>query len=152
MTRGEMREKGSVGSVGSAELLPLHRDLYSKHPEMCTLEPWELQHGLCSLGYTEDLAPEGEIAAAAAVARTPAAQWDSEWAAELIHDALARLAERHVETSAGERDGLDLSGQEPFEERIHAAGLANDPAAFREALQGWERATTEALEVSRGAA
>jgi hypothetical protein len=82
----------------------------------------------------------------------PAAQWDSEWAAELIHDALARLAERYVEISAGERDGLDLSGQEPFEERIHAAGLANDPAAFREALQGWERATAEALEVSRGAA
>lgn len=54
----------------SAELLPLLRDLYSKHPEMRTLEPWELQHVLWSLGYTEDLAPEGEIAEAAAVART----------------------------------------------------------------------------------
>jgi hypothetical protein len=83
--------------------------------------------------------------------KTPAAQWDPEWAAELIHDALARLAERYVEISARdpERDGLDLSRQEAWEERIHAATLANDPAAFREALRGWELATGEALETWR---
>jgi hypothetical protein len=81
--------------------------------------------------------------------KTPAAQWDPEWAAGLIDDALARLAEHY----AAEREVLDLSGQEPFEERIHAAGVANDPAAFREALRGWEKATAEALEaVRRGAA
>ena len=85
--------------------------------------------------------------------KTPAAQWDPEWAAELIHDALARLAEHYAELLGGEREVLDLSGQEAWEERIHAAGLNNDPAAFREALKGWERATAEALKaVRRGAA
>ena len=81
--------------------------------------------------------------------KTPAAQWDPEWAAELIHDALARLAEHYAELLGGEREVLDLSGQEAWEERIHAAGLNNDPAAFREALKGWERATAEALEVAK---
>jgi hypothetical protein len=52
-----------------AELLPLLRDLYSKHPEMRGLEAWELQSALFVLGYTDDLEEEGEIAAAAWVAR-----------------------------------------------------------------------------------
>ncbi len=81
--------------------------------------------------------------------KSPAAQWDPEWAAELIHDALARLAEHYAELLGGEREVLDLSGQEPFEERIHAAGLNNDPAAFREALRGWEKATAGALEAAK---
>jgi hypothetical protein len=84
--------------------------------------------------------------------KTPAAQWDPEWAAELIHDALARLAEHYAELSGDEKEVLDLSGQECWEERMHAAGMANDPAAFREALKGWEKATAEALEVARGEA
>ena len=81
--------------------------------------------------------------------KTPAAQWDPEFAAELIHDALARLAEHYAELSAGEKDALDLSGQEEWEEELHRAGVANDPAAFREALRGWERATVGALEVAK---
>jgi hypothetical protein len=84
--------------------------------------------------------------------KTPAAVWDPEWAAELIHDALARLGEHYAELSAGEREVLDLSGQEEWEEELHRAGLENDPAAFREALKGWERATAEALEAARGEA
>jgi hypothetical protein len=56
--------------VNAAELLPLLRDLYSKHPEMRTLEAWELQHVLWTLGYTDDLEDEGEIAAAVEVAKT----------------------------------------------------------------------------------
>jgi hypothetical protein len=83
------------------------------------------------------------------LSKTPAAQWDPEWAAELIHDALARLAEHYAELSAGEKEALDLSGQERWEERMHAAGVANDPAAFRQALRGWERATAEALAVAK---
>jgi hypothetical protein len=84
--------------------------------------------------------------------KTPAAQWDPEFAGELIQDALARLSEHYAELLGGEREVLDLSGQERWEERIHAATLANDPAAFREALKGWERATVEALEAARGEA
>ena len=83
--------------------------------------------------------------------KTPAAAWDPEWAAELIDDALARLAEHFAELLGGEKEALDLSGQEEWEERIHRAGVANDPAAFREALRGWEKATAEALEVTGGA-
>lgn len=59
----------------SAHLLPALRDLYSRHPEYHYREPWELQHVLWSLGYTEDLADEGEIAAAAEVARQDWPEW-----------------------------------------------------------------------------
>jgi hypothetical protein len=54
----------------SAELLPSLRDLFSRHPEMLTLEPWHLAWVLFALGYTDELEDEGEIAAAAEVART----------------------------------------------------------------------------------
>ena len=45
------------------------RDLYSRLPEMYYRQPWELQHVLFSLGYTDGLADEAEIAAAVEVAR-----------------------------------------------------------------------------------
>jgi hypothetical protein len=56
--------------MNAAELLPLIRDLYSKHPEMLTFEPWHLAWVLFALSYTDELEDEGEIAAAAEVART----------------------------------------------------------------------------------
>jgi hypothetical protein len=56
-------------------LLPAIRDLYSRLPEMYHRQPWELQHVLFSLGYTDDLADEAEIAAAVEVARTDWPQW-----------------------------------------------------------------------------
>jgi hypothetical protein len=56
-------------TVSSAELLVALRDLHSRHPEMEDLEAWELQSALFVLGYTNALEDEGEIAAAAAVAR-----------------------------------------------------------------------------------
>jgi hypothetical protein len=80
---------------------------------------------------------------------TPAAQWDAEWAHELCKDALAHLAERYAEFSTADREVLDLSAQEVWDERMHEAGLANDPAAFRVALDGWTRAGLEAMELSR---
>jgi hypothetical protein len=51
-------------------LLPSVRELYSRRPETRYLEPWEMQHVLFSLGYTDDLAEEAEIAAAIEIART----------------------------------------------------------------------------------
>jgi hypothetical protein len=63
------------GAVNSAQLLPAIRDLYSRHPEMYDLEPWEMQSALFVLGYTEDLADEAEIAAAAEVACQDWPQW-----------------------------------------------------------------------------
>jgi len=52
----------------SVRLLADVRELYSRLPETRLLEPWELQHVLFSLGYTDDLADEAEIAAAIEVA------------------------------------------------------------------------------------
>jgi len=44
--------------VNAWQLLPAIRDLYSRHPEMYSLEAWELQSALFVLGYTDDLADE----------------------------------------------------------------------------------------------
>jgi hypothetical protein len=54
----------------SQDILPIVRDLYSKRPEYRHHEPWELVHVLFSLGYTDELLDEGEVAAAVEVART----------------------------------------------------------------------------------
>ena len=56
-------------------LLPAVRELCSRRPETYLLEPWELQHVLFSLGYTEDLEDEAEIAAAVEVARQDWPHW-----------------------------------------------------------------------------
>jgi hypothetical protein len=87
------------------------------------------------LGLARDLLP-----------KTPAAQWDAEWAHELCKAALTRLAKSYVELSATEKEAVSLSAQEAWDERMLAAGLANDPAAFRVALKGWERAGLKAME------
>ncbi len=50
-------------------LLASVRELYSRRPETRFREAWELQHLLFSLGYSDGLAPEAEIAAAVEVAR-----------------------------------------------------------------------------------
>ena len=76
---------------------------------------------------------------------TLAAQWNAEWAHNLCKDALTRFATRYAEFSTAEKEVLDLSVQEVWDERMHAAGLANDPAAFRMALKGWERTGLEAI-------
>jgi hypothetical protein len=80
---------------------------------------------------------------------TPAAQWDAEWAHDLCKDALARLSKHYAELSTADKEAVDLSGQGVWDERMHAAGLANDPVAFRMALIGWTRAGLEAMEQLR---
>jgi hypothetical protein len=80
---------------------------------------------------------------------TPAAKWDAEWAHELCKDALAHLAKRYAELSTADKEAVDLSGQGVWDERMYAAGLANDPVAFRAALDGWTRAGLEAMEQIR---
>jgi len=56
--------------MNAVELLPAVRDLFSRHPEMLTLESWHLAWVLFVLRYTDELEDEGEISAAAEVAKT----------------------------------------------------------------------------------
>ena len=97
------------------------------------------------LGLARELLPE-----------TPAARWDSQWAHELCKDALARLAKAYAELSAEEKNALNLSAQDVWDERMCAAGQDNDPAAFRAALRCWEQdgldAIRERVQVRGGAA
>jgi hypothetical protein len=51
------------------DLLASIREVYSRLPEAWNLEVWELQQVLWSLGYTDGLVPEAEIATAIEVAR-----------------------------------------------------------------------------------
>jgi hypothetical protein len=80
---------------------------------------------------------------------TPAATWDAEWAHDLCKDALAHLAKSYAEFSTAEKEVLDFSAQEVWDERMYEAGLANDPIAFRAALDGWTRAGLQTMERSR---
>jgi hypothetical protein len=61
--------------MNATELLPVLRDLYGRHPETCGLEAYHLAWILFALGYTNDLESEGEIAAAAEVARQDWPEW-----------------------------------------------------------------------------
>ena len=95
--------------------------------------PEEVEDALLALA--RDLLPE-----------SVAAQWDAQWAHELCKDALSRLAEHYAMLSAEEKVVLDLSAQEVWDEWVVAAGLNNNPPAFRRALKGWERSGIEAVE------
>jgi hypothetical protein len=81
---------------------------------------------------------------------TPAAQWDTEWAHELCKGALAHAAALYSELSEEEQDAADLEVAEAeWIDRCNAAAEANDPAAFRAAVKGWELALVGALEATR---
>jgi len=58
----------------------------------------------------------------------------------LCKDAIARLGEHYAGLSAADRDALDFSALDVWDERMRDAGSGNDPAAFRAALKGWKRA------------
>jgi hypothetical protein len=61
--------------VNAWALLPALRDLYSRNPETRTLEAYHLAWILFALGYTNVLEGEGEIGAAADVARQDYPEW-----------------------------------------------------------------------------
>lgn len=77
---------------------------------------------------------------------TQAAAWDAEWADKLHKDAIARLGEHYAGLTPSEKSALDLAGEGSWIDRMEEAGHANDPAAFRAALKGWEREVLVAIE------
>jgi hypothetical protein len=103
--------------------------------------PEEVEDAL--LGLARDLLP-----------KSVAAQWDAQWAHELCKHALSRLAKHYAVLSAEEKNALDLSGQDVWDERMVTASLDNNPAAFRAALEAWELAGLEAMKLvaARGGA
>src|SRR5215210_8193279 len=70
----------------------------------------------------------------------PASRWDEESAHDLCKDALGCLAKVYAEASTADQEAVDLSAQGVWAERMHGAASANDPAAFRVALEDWTRA------------
>ena len=93
----------------------------------------EMENAL--LGLARELLPD-----------VPAARWDEKWAHDLSKDALACLARVYAEVSTADREALDLSVLGVWDGRMQVAASANDPAAFRAALEGWTRAGLEAME------
>jgi len=79
------------------------------------------------------------------LSKSAAAEWDAGWAHELCKDALSHLGKHYSSLSVEEKDAVDFSAQETWDEQMVAAGLDNDPAAFRAALKSWEQAGLEAI-------
>jgi hypothetical protein len=115
-------------------------------------QTWQVREKLKERGYrfiTEEVEDALLGLARVLLPNTPAAQWDTEWAHNLCKEALALLAERYAELSTADKEGVDLSGQGVWDERMNGAGLANDPLAFRMGLEGWTRTGLEAMEQLR---
>ena len=84
------------------------------------------------------------------IEESSSAKWDPEWAHELCKKALAPAAALYTQLSREEQDAADLeSAEAEWVDRCNAAAKANDPAAFRVAVKGWERALVETLEAAR---
>ena len=149
-----MRATASVAQLlrGSAELRRFFKACCEAGALRLRAQSWQFRDELRERGEWFELSKIEDALLTIArevLPETPAAQWDRDWARELCRDALARMAERCANLTAEEREALDLSGQDVWEKRICDAGEANDPAAFREALKGWERAAAEVLKAAR---
>jgi hypothetical protein len=81
----------------------------------------------------------------------PAAEW-SAWAELVWEDALARLQEHYAGLSPEEREALDLSRVWKQNEHIVAASRAEDRAALREAVRGYEQEALAGFRSIRAAA
>jgi hypothetical protein len=77
---------------------------------------------------------------------SPAGSWDAEWARRLCEATLARMNWRYARLSAKEKVVVDSSPEADWIGRMNAAAKASDPAAFRAAVKGWERAGLKAME------
>jgi hypothetical protein len=124
------------------------RSFCETSPSRLRSQSWQFCEELADRGHRLRAEEEDSLLGLARelLPHTPAAQCDAEWAHELCKDALALLAKRYAEFSTADKETLDLAVQEVWDERMHEAGLANDPVAFQVALEGWTRAGLEAME------
>jgi hypothetical protein len=117
-------------------------------------QAWRFQDELCDRGHDLSL-EEAEDAlfdlAQQLLPAAPAAEW-SAWAELVCEDALARLQKHYANLSSEEKEALDLSRAWKRNERIVAAGLAEDRAALREAVREYEREALAGLKSIRAAA
>jgi hypothetical protein len=74
--------------------------------------------------------------------RTLPEAFTDEWATEIAQAALMYLSRHYVA-------GADLSVLGPWEDRVTAAAVAEDPRAYREAMRGYVRAGLRAFDVAR---
>jgi hypothetical protein len=124
-----------------------------KSPLRLRSQAWQFRDELSDQGESFSLADLEDVLMGLArrlFSESPAAQWDPDWAQELTKDSMARLQEHYTGLSAAHKETIDLAGQDPWHESMQAAALANDPAAFRAALLGWEREALEVLARGRG--
>src|SRR5215217_5646020 len=136
----------------TSEWRAFFRSCCETSPSRLRSQAWQFREELEDLGnqfQTEDVEDSLLGLARELLPDTPAAQWDADWAHDLCKGALAHLARDYAGLSAEEKDTVDLSAQDEWDERMHYAGLANDPVAFRVALRGWTRAGLEAMELLR---
>jgi hypothetical protein len=113
-----------------------------------TTQTWQFRNELEERGRNfsaEEVEDALLVLARELLPKSAAAQWDGEWAHKLCKDALSHLAEHYAGLSTEEKDALDFSGQDIWDQRMRSAGLDNDPVAFRTALKGWEQAGLEAI-------
>ena len=116
-------------------------------------QAWQFRQELRRRGEWVD--PEDLEDALLALARkvlpeSAAAKWDASWAHELCSDALAQAVALYGELPPEAQDAADLESAEAEGiERMNQAAAENDPAAFRAAVEGWERALVEALEATQ---
>lgn len=78
--------------------------------------------------------------------KSPAAEWDTEWADGLCKDALAEMEQAYATVPGDRRSGLDLRALDPGEDRMVTAGKTEDRAAFKAAVAEWRRAGAAAVE------
>ena len=109
-------------------------------------QAWQWTDELVDRGYAfkeADVEDALAILAADLLPDSPAARWDSEWASELMHDALAYLAEFYDEDT--DLTGLD-SGP------ITDAAYAGDRLGYRAAIREYVRAGRRAFQAAKESA
>jgi hypothetical protein len=134
----------------SPEYRAFFRQCCEAGTERLYAQAWQFREELHERGHevgAEDLEDALLALARKVLPETPAAKWEPEWGHKLCKGALSHAAALFGELSDEEQDAADLERAEAeWIDRANTAAENNDPAAFRAAVKGWERALVEELE------